>query len=495
MKIKVGKTSPRQFKGDMLVYFVRQHAEQSPVCSDSQVQESIDLAFAAGDFTGKVEQPLLFYPPMGKDFTVGRILVLGLGKDELNGETFRSGGGRIAKIVHGTKAGKIMVVLPEELDFPIIEMSQCLTEGLVLGNYKFNKYQHTDKDEDPANVIREVVLAAAGDRHARKGMELGRRAAEAACHARDMANEPGNNWTPSHFAEYGRQLAKEFNLRCKVLGLSELKKMKMGGLLGVNQGTSEPPKMIMLEYRTGRKVPTIMLVGKGLTFDSGGISLKPPLGMQDMKYDMCGGAAVLAAMRAIGQERPKHVDVVAIVPATDNMPGPGALKPGDIVTQYNGKTIEIISTDAEGRLILADALSYGIKCFKPAAVIDVATLTGAVIIGLGHHTTGLMSNDDELAAKVVKAGEDSAEPVWRLPLSKEYRKQVKSEVADLKNVGGKEAGTITAGAFLQEFVGDTKWAHLDIAGTAWNFTEKSYVPKGPSGIGVRLLLELIRKWQ
>ena len=495
MKIKVSKTAPQRFNGYMLVYFVRQPAEQAPLCSNPQVQEEIDLAFAAGDFSGKDEQSLLFYPRPGMELAAGRILVLGLGKDEINGEMFRTGGGRIAKIVQSTKAGKIMVVLPEDLDFPVIEMSKCLTEGLVLGNYQFNKYKHAEQDEEPPNAIAAVVLAAAGDRSARKGMELGRQAAEAACQARDMANEPGNNWTPGHFAEYGRQLAKEFNLRCTVLGLRELKRLKMGGLLGVNQGTSEAPKMIILEYRSGRKVPTLMLVGKGLTFDSGGISLKPPQGMQDMKYDMCGGAAVLAAMRAIAQEQPAHVDIVAIVPATDNMPGPGALKPGDIVKHYNGKTVEIISTDAEGRLILADALSYGIKRFKPAAVIDLATLTGAVIVGLGHHITGLMSNDDELAAQVLKAGENSAEPVWRLPLAKEYKKQLKSQVADLKNVGGKEAGTITAGAFLQEFVGDTKWAHLDIAGTAWDFTKKTYVPKGPSGVGVRLLLELIRQWQ
>jgi leucyl aminopeptidase len=279
------------------------------------------------------------------------------------------------------------------------------------------------------------------------------------------------------------------------MGQAELKKLKMGGILGVNQGTCEDPKLVILEYRTGRKVPTLMLVGKGLTFDSGGISLKPSQGMQDMKYDMCGGAAVMAAMAAIAQEAPGNIDIVALVPTTDNMPGPEALKPGDIVRQHNGKTVEIISTDAEGRLILADALSYGVKRFKPDAVIDLATLTGAVIIGLGHHMTGLMSNDDDLANMISVAGEQSAEPVWRLPLTKDYSKQIKSEVADLKNVGGKEAGTITAGAFLQEFIGDTKWAHLDIAGTAWNFTKKNYVPKGPSGVGVRLLLELIRNWK
>jgi leucyl aminopeptidase len=214
-----------------------------------------------------------------------------------------------------------------------------------------------------------------------------------------------------------------------------------------------------------------------------------------MKFDMCGGAAVLGTMQAIGEEKPKGINVVVIVPATENLPGPSAVKPGDIITIHGGKTVEVVNTDAEGRLILADALAYGIKKFKPKAVVDLATLTGAVIIGLGHHRTGLLSNDDELAQKVTAAGNRSGEPLWRLPLGPEYSKQIKSKIADIKNVGDRAAGTITAAAFLQEFVGEVPWVHLDIAGTAYNFTEKSYVPnKGPSGIGVRTLLELVRNW-
>jgi leucyl aminopeptidase len=211
---------------------------------------------------------------------------------------------------------------------------------------------------------------------------------------------------------------------------------------------------------------------------------------------MCGGAAVLGLMQAVGEEKPKGINVVAVVPATENLPGPSALKPGDIITIYGGKTVEVLNTDAEGRLILADALAYGIKQYKPRAVVDLATLTGAVVIGLGHHRTGLLSNNDELARQVIAAGDRSGEPLWRLPLGPEYSKQIKSTVADIKNIGNRSAGTITAAAFLQEFVGDTPWAHLDIAGTAYNFTEKSYVPKkAPSGIGVRTLLELIRNWK
>ncbi len=254
--------------------------------------------------------------------------------------------------------------------------------------------------------------------------------------------------------------------------------------------------MVILEYRTAPSNPTLLLVGKGLTFDSGGISLKPPKGMEEMKFDMCGGAAVLGAMQAIGEEKPKNINIVAIVPATENLPGPSALKPGDIITIYGGKTIEVVNTDAEGRLILADALAYGIKQYKPKAVVDLATLTGAVVIGLGHHRTGLLSNDDELARKILAAGDRCGEPLWRLPLGPEYSKQIKSKIADIKNVGNRAAGTITAAAFLQEFVGETAWAHLDIAGTAYNFTDKPYAPQnGPSGIGVRTLLELVRNWK
>ena len=218
--------------------------------------------------------------------------------------------------------------------------------------------------------------------------------------------------------------------------------------------------------------------------------------MEEMKFDMCGGAAVLGAIQAVGEEKPKGLNIIGIVPATENLPGPSALKPGDIISIYGGKTVEVINTDAEGRLILADALAYGIKQYKPQAVVDLATLTGAVVIGLGHHRTGLLSNNDELVQKVTAAGDRSGEPLWRLPLGPEYSKQIKSKVADIKNIGNRAAGTITAAAFLQEFVGETAWVHLDIAGTAYNYTDKPYVPsKGPSGTGVRTLLELIRNWK
>jgi len=501
MEIKISKKNPEQFKGDLVVYLVRPGSVKGmPVCQNKQVEDMVGRAFELGDFKGNTGESLACYPSLsnGKKggHQAGRILVLGLGDGSLDCEMFRCAGGKIGGYIGKLKEPSVMIVLDDNYELALPEVVESLTEGVILGSYKFNRHKTKDHDKLARGVVKDLVFfSKTANAAVRAGAKHGLIAGDAACLARDMANEPGNYWTPQHFADFSLQLAKKYGLRRKVLAKKELERQNMGGILGVNQGSAIPPKLICLEYRTGRKVPTLMFVGKGLTFDSGGISLKPSAGMEDMKYDMCGGAAVMAAMAAIGQLQPKNVDIVGIIPTTDNMPGPAALKPGDIVKHYNGKTVEIISTDAEGRLILADALSYGIKKYKPQAVVDLATLTGAVIVGLGHHITGLLGNDDDLAASIMAAGEKSGEPLWRLPLGKEYSKQLESKVADLKNLGGKGAGTITAACFLQEFIGDCPWAHLDIAGTAWDFTKKSYVPKGPSGTGVRTLLELVRAWK
>lgn len=496
--IAVTKKTPEQYSGDMIVFFVRQEDKHAPACQDKMSQPFVDRAFEAEDFNGKEGRTLLFYPESAPASTqsVTRKLIVGLGRSEASRELFRKSGGTVATVIQKTKAKKILLIAPEYLDFNLAEMIECLTEGIILGSYRFLKYKSEKQLEDVPNLPDEIAVYANDSKAARQGLKLGLNAANAGSAVRDMANEPGNQWTPSHFAEYGRKLADRYGFACKILSKTDMKRLGMGGILSVNGGSEQPPKMVILEYRTGKKVPTLLLVGKGLTFDAGGISLKPSSGMEEMKYDMCGGAAVLATMQAVGEEKPEMLDVVAIVPATENLPGPAALKPGDIITQYGGKKVEVINTDAEGRLILADALAYGIKKYKPDAVVDIATLTGAVIIGLGHHRTGLMTNNDALAQQLIAAGDRSGEPLWRLPLDKEYAEQLKSEIADLKNLGNKgNAGTITAAAFLQEFVGDTTWAHLDIAGTAWNFTKKSYIPKGPSGVGGRTLLELIRAWK
>ncbi|OGQ99456.1 MAG: peptidase M17 [Deltaproteobacteria bacterium RIFOXYD12_FULL_55_16] len=494
--LSFSKIGPETYAGDLLVYLARQSDKGAYCCASGEVDEVICRVYGLGDFSGKEGEQLLFYPEHERQGipTAKRILVVGLGKEVLSRELFRKAGGTIASLAMKSKAQELLLVLPD-LACDKAEMVEGLSEGLVLGAYRFKKYKTKKEPDSSGEMLQQAALYAVSHKGLDKALKLGEIGAQAACKARDMANEPASHWTPGHFSEYGRQLAATHGMTCTVLNQARMEKLGMGGILGVNQGSAMPPEMVILEYAGKPGAPTLLLVGKGLTFDSGGISLKPSVGMEEMKYDMCGGAAVLCAMQAVAQARLKGLNLVAIVPATENLPGPAALKPGDVITQYGGKTVEVVNTDAEGRLILADALAYGIKKYKPDMVIDVATLTGAVIVGLGHHRTGLLANNDNLSARLLAAGERSGEPLWRLPLDQEYTKQLKSGIADLKNVGKKDGGAITAAAFLKEFVGDTPWAHLDIAGTAWDFTEKSYIPKGPSGIAVRTLFDFVRNWK
>ncbi len=503
--IELTQRDPQEFKGDLLVCFAGEGEKKMADCPSGQVRKAVRMARKAGDFSGKKGEVFLLYPAMAGagELRAKRVLVVGLGKPgndvPARREQVRLAAGTAAARAGSLKAGKVLVVLPAAVELAPEDIAECTAEGLLLANYRFDRYKKkVDPDKEESRPVDRFLLHHGGLATAsvEQGMQMGASAARAACSARDMANEPGNSWTPTSFAEHARKLARRTDLKCRVLDRGAMKKLGMGGILGVSQGSAQPPRLVILEYRSGKKNPTLLLVGKGLTFDAGGISIKPASGMEEMKYDMCGGAAVLAAMEVVGRERPAAVNVVALVPATENLPGSAALKPGDIISHYGGTTSEIINTDAEGRLILADALAYGIETYQPQAVIDLATLTGAVIIGLGHHRTGLLANDDDLAEGLLEAGELAGEPLWRLPLGPEYRKQLDSEVADIKNTGGRPAGTITAAAYLQEFVGEVPWAHLDIAGTAWNFTEKSYVPKkAPSGIGVRTLLNFIRGWR
>ncbi|MBE0583531.1 MAG: leucyl aminopeptidase [Desulfofustis sp.] len=483
----------------LVVFFAAEQKSATPICDESIAGLVAELC-TLGDYKGKKEETVLLYlqhTPLAEHFAAKRLLLVGLG--EINEETspvdlrerLRCAGGVIAATARQAKADSLLIVMPHFLTSVPAGGAEQLCEGILLGDYQFAKYKKKDPEDPPFPGIEELIFLSTEKKIIEKAVKRAVIAADAVLTARDMAHEPGSNWTPQHFADFARDLGKTQGMKCTILGKSHLQKAGMGGILAVNRGSAVAPRLIILEYTPQKYSRTLLLVGKGITFDSGGVSLKPAAGMQDMKYDMCGGAAVLAVMQAVAVEKPR-MRIIAAVPATDNMSGAAALKPGDIITHYNGTTTEVVNTDAEGRLILADALAYGIEKFRPDCVVDLATLTGAVIIGLGHHRTGLFSNHDQLAALIQTLGDMAGEPYWRLPLGPEYSKQIESDVADIKNIGGKEAGAITAAAFLEKFVGDTPWVHLDIAGTAWDFTKKAYIPKGPSGIGVRTLIELIR---
>ncbi len=500
-KVTLSKRKVENYPGEFLVTFVARGADDKLI-GDKVLDPLLNKLQEVEEFSAKKEQCLQLYPALGQLEGVlqcKRLLLLGLGEiTEMSGpaeifELLRTAGGIIAAQCKKNKVETVGVSFPVIPGLDDVAIAEYVTEGILLGAYQFVKYQKKDDDVYPG--LKRIEFLSVNDKsELKKALDKGANSALAVCTARNMANEPGNCWTPLHFAQFAEKAAKKLKLNCTILEKKHMVEIGMGGILAVNKGSEEAPKVVILEYDPGKKRDTILLVGKGLTFDSGGISLKPAQGMMDMKYDMCGGAAVISAMEAIAREK-LGVRVVMIIPSTDNMAGGGAVKPGDVITHYGGITSEIENTDAEGRLILADALAYGIEKYQPACVIDLATLTGAVIIALGHHYSGLMSNNDRLAERIIEAGMLCGEPLWRLPLGEMYVKQLKSEVADIKNTGGRPAGSITAAEYLHKFVREVPWAHLDIAGTAWDFTEKSYIPKGPSGVGVRTLIELLRRWE
>jgi leucyl aminopeptidase len=502
-KVIVLKDGVRDYSGDLLVCLIAADKDDSPAGADF-VQSVLESFVNKDEFSGKKGEAVMLYPPFNSGITrikSRRILLLGVGRtedisstDQLR-ELFRSSGGTVAKECRKIFAENCCVELHRTTGIKLTLAAEYITEGILLGDYEFSKYKRDDRETKRYAGLKKLIISTPTRNPAiKKSCGRAINSALATITARDMANEPGNGWTPANFARHAKKIAAKHKLKCRIINKTEMKSLGMGGILAVNKGSSEPPKLIILEYRPKKKSDTVLLIGKGLTFDSGGISLKPAAGMMDMKYDMCGGAAVLSAMEAVGREKPE-VGVVAMIPSTDNMSGSNALKPGDIITHFGGITSEIENTDAEGRLILADAMAYGVEQYKPTCVIDLATLTGAVIIALGHHYTGILGTSNPLIKMITRAGSVCGEPLWQLPLGEEYSKQIESEVADIKNTGGKPGGTITAAAYLQKFAGNVPWAHLDIAGTAWDFTKKTYIPKGPSGTGVRTLIEFIRRWK
>jgi len=326
-----------------------------------------------------------------------------------------------------------------------------------------------------------------------EGLRMGKIISEAVCMTRDLVNAPGNSITPTALAQKAQQIAKEHGMDCQVMGVSQAEAMGMGAFAAVAKGSQEPGKFITLEYNKGKGLDTIALVGKGITFDSGGISIKPSERMERMKDDMSGAAAVLATMKAASELRlPLHL--VGIIPATENLPGGRAYKPGDVLKTLSGQTVEVISTDAEGRLILSDSLYYSLR-YQPKAIVDLATLTGACVIALGDYVIGLFGNDEPLVKRIEEASKKTGEKVWRLPLWDEYFEYLKSDVADFRNVGTRSAGAIIGGIFLNKFVEKTPWVHLDIAGPASIDKERPYIPSGGTGVGVRLLIQLLRDWK
>jgi leucyl aminopeptidase len=379
-------------------------------------------------------------------------------------------------------------VVPEALG-PVSpsEAGQAIAEGLAQGAWQYQEMKRPPEEKKPA-LERIDVLTPGADAAFISGHRIGAAVGEGQSVARGIQVLPGNVCTPSYVARAAEEIARRHGFEITVLDKAAIQREGMGALMAVAQGSAEEPRFIAMEYK-GAAGPPVVLVGKGVTFDTGGISIKPAQNMEDMKYDMSGAAAVLGTFEMLGRLKPA-VHVVGLIPSTENMPSGTAVKPGDVITSLSGKTIEVINTDAEGRLILCDALTYA-RRYQPACVLDIATLTGAIVVALGHTATGVMGSDEQLIEDVRGAGERAGERVWPLPLWEEYRDLMKSDIADVKNAGGRPAGSISAGWFLREFVDGFPWAHLDIAGTAYTDREDATRVKGPTGVGVRLFSEFV----
>ena len=467
--------------------------EGTPPVMDAAVRRYLKNILLLGDFKGKKNQIAVVYPQGSAP--PARLVLVGLGPRgnftlevarQASGAAVRSalalGVTQITSTVHGIE---LPGASPEWC-------AQATTEGALLGAYRYDAYQ---TNATPSPVLDTFTLVCGQRTRANAisaGVAIGKITAEAAIVARNLSNMPGNALSPADLGEFAEKMAKRSHLKCKALTRNAIEKEGMGALLAVSQGSVAPPRFIILEYGEAAEAhDTLVFVGKGVTFDSGGLSIKPADRMEEMKHDMSGAAAVVGALQAIAElQLPLHV--VGLIPATENLPSGSAMRPGDVIRALSGKTIEIINTDAEGRLILADALGYACR-YKPAAVIDLATLTGACVVALGQAASGMMGNNEALMAAVRTAGESSGERVWPLPLWEDYHDLIKSHIADVKNTGGRWGGALTAGAFLEKFV-DYPWVHLDIAGTAWIDSDKPYCPKGATGVGARLLVELARNW-
>ena len=456
--------------------------------SDAALAGCLGRLADSREFYGKVNTTHLLHT-LGT-LPAERLLLVGLGKRaELNEERIRQASGTAVQALRAARIPSFSTAL--HLAGKETTALEAVCEGTLLGSYTFDHYKTKDKKERFTFEGMTLLLGSDTASDDRARVERTEIICQAVRLARDLVSQPSNVVTTGFLADTARELAKNYPLECCVLEQDELEKLGMNALVAVGRGAEEPPRLIVLEYRgAGDKDRPVVLVGKGITFDSGGISIKPGAGMEEMKTDMAGGAAVLATMQAAAGLR-LSINLVGIIPAAENMPDGKAFKPGDVLTSMSGATIEITNTDAEGRLILCDALHFAQK-YRPVTMVDLATLTGACVVALGHLASGLMGNDQRLVDALKRAGERRDERVWELPLWDGYGEAMKSDIADLKNAGSRDGGSITAGWFLKQFVGTTRWAHLDIAGTAWSDKALPCSPKGATGVGVRLLIEYLR---
>ena len=493
MKTDLFFSNPTEVESECLVAVVLDRGEKDKTeayvaSSEKALQDAAAEVISSGEVSSKsFETTLLHHPAKLK---AKRLLLLGGGKaKKFSVSELRKLAGAATRTLKSRSLRSFAFLAPDTIKLE--DAVRAIVEGAFIGNFDPDTYKSDRKDQK----IDALTIVARGDQGALlKAMEEARVIGESQNFTRELVNEPSNRMTPSVLADHARRMSQQVGLKCEVYGADKIKELKMGAFWGVAQGSEEPPALIVMRYEPAGAPdkPVLGLVGKGVTFDTGGISIKPADGMEKMKYDMAGGATMIGAMRAIALLKPK-VKVIGIVCATENMPSGKAQKPGDIQTAMSGKTIEIINTDAEGRLVLADGLCYA-RQLGCTHLIDAATLTGAVVVALGYANAGVFANDDAMYEQFGKALNRAGEKMWRLPLDDEYKEQIRSNIADIMNTGGRWGGAITAAMFLKEFAEDTPWIHLDIAGTAWMEDSKPWIAKGPSGIALRSLVEFAKEF-
>jgi leucyl aminopeptidase len=479
-----------QVASSALVVLVFEDAEgQSAAAADKATNGWIRELSSSGELTGKLLDMALLARPAG--LQAQRLLAVGAGKkSQFTPAELRKISGAAVRFLKPKKCADVALALDADLESAA--MASAAVEGAILGNFEPDRH----KSEKKNGSIDKFSLVASASPEVAAGAARGRILAESQNFARELVNEPANLLTPTLLASRAKEMAAEFGLDCDVLGPDRMKQLGMGALLGVAQGSAEPPALIVIRYQPEKPAPegvNLGLVGKGVTFDTGGISIKPADGMEKMKYDMAGSAAVLGAIRALAQLKPA-IPVTAIVPTVENMPGSRAQRPGDIVTTLSGKTVEVLNTDAEGRLILSDALEYA-KRIGCTHLVDAATLTGAIVVALGYINVGVFSSDQSFGDKLLASAKAEGEKMWPMPVDDEYKELLKSAFADMGNIGGRWGGAISAAMFLKEFADPAPWIHLDIAGTAWIEEAKPFLAKGPSGVAVRTFVNLAMNWR